>query len=366
MIVVIILLSLFSLLFFGYPLLAWVLSKVRNKPVKRRKIFPFVSIIIPCYNEEKVIENKIQNTLSLEYPKSKYEIIVVDSGSTDGTKDILEKHGSLNHIRLVRQSRRLGKASAINEGLAIAVGEIVVLTDADAFLNAKSLEYLIENFADESVGAGVGNMILGGNGILSKMNSVFYQYFRQNIREWESKIDSVSFFSGEFLAFRKCLIEKVDENAVSDDLSILFEARKKGLRCICDERAYVFENDIETLWGQVNHKRRTFVGTLQVFVKNLYVLFNPKYGFFGMFIAPSYIVRMLSYPFFILTLSIFLVLYVPWILLFVLMLLFLITIVSKRAILALLYGVVVQIASFLGIVDYLTGNYTVLWSKKGK
>jgi len=366
MFVLIILLSIFGLLFFGYPFLVWVLSNIRNNPVRRSKTFPFVSVIIPCYNEKKVMESKIQNTLSLEYPKSRYEVIVVDSGSTDGTTDILEKYSNMNNIKVVKQPKRLGKASAINEGLAISTGEIVVLTDADAFLNVNSLEALIENFADETVGAVVGNVVLGGDGIINKMNSGFYKFFRQNIREWESKIDSVSFFSGEFLAFRKHLIQKIDESAVSDDLYILFELRKKGMRCICDERAYVFERDVETLRGQINHKRRTFVGTLQAFIKNWDILFNLKYGFFGMLIAPAYILRMLSYPFLIFILSVYLLFYVPLILLFLLVLASLITIASRRAILALLYGVVVQIAAFLGIVDYLTGNYTVLWSKKGK
>ncbi len=366
MLVPIVLLAIFCSLFFGYPLLVWLLSKTRNRPVKRSRIYPFMSVIICCYNEKSSIESKIQNTLSSKYPKSKYEVIVVDSGSTDGATEILEKHSAMGDIKLVKQSKRLGKASAINEGLKASTGEIVVLTDADAVLKEDSLETLVESFADDTVGAVVGNVVLGGDGLLNKMNSMFYRFFRQNIREWESKLDSVSFFSGELLAFRRPLMQSVDERAVSDDLDILFEIRKKGYRCVCDERAYVFEKDIETLGGQVNHKRRTFVGTLQAFIKNWRVLFNSRYGFFGMLIAPAYIMRIISCPLLVLLVSIYLVFSVPWILLLVLLAISLIAIASRRATMALLYGIVVQIAAFLGMIDYLTGNYNVLWSKKGK
>jgi biofilm PGA synthesis N-glycosyltransferase PgaC len=366
MLALILLLSVFISLFLGYPALVWLLSKIRSKPVKRSSIHPFASVVICCFNEKTSIDNKIQNTLSSSYTKSKLEVIVVDSGSTDGTTEILENYNAIGSIKLVKQPERHGKASAINEGIKASAGELVILTDADAVLEAGSLEKLVENFADDSVGAAVGNVVLGGEGVLSKMNSGFYRLFRQNVREWESRIDSVSFFSGELLAFRKQLVEKVDEKAVSDDLYILFEVRKKGYRCVCDERAYVVEKDVETLRGQINHKRRTFVGTLQVFRKNWRALFNARYGFFGMLIAPAYVVRMLSLPFLILLISILLILYEPWVLLLTLGLASFAAIASRHAILALLYGIVVQIAAFLGILDYLTGNYTVLWSKKGK
>lgn len=356
----------FGLLLFGYPLFLWLLAKAKRRPVKKMEIFPFISIIIPSFNEGNVIERKIHNILALEYPRSQYEVIVVDSGSSDDTPQILEKYCKDGSIISIRHPKRLGKPQGINVGLAAAKGEIVVLTDADAFLNVESLKMLVRNFADENVGAVVGNLTLDGNEPVNRMNSAFYKIFRQRAREWESEIDSASFFSGELLAFRKSLVDKIDEEVVSDDQFILFEIRKKGYRGICEKEAFVFERDVETLRGQINHKRRTLVGTLQVFSRNRSVLFNPKYGFFGMLIAPAYLLRIVVNPFLLFLIPAFIIFYAPYILLLFVATLVLVAIFSRRLLMALLYGVLVQLAVILGIVDYATRNYTVLWTKKGK
>jgi len=355
-----------GLLLFGYPLFLWLLSKAKRRPVKKREIFPFISIIISSFNEGNVIERKVHNTLALEYPRSQYEVIIVDSDSTDGTPQILEEYCKDESVILIKQPKRLGKPHAINAGLAVAKGEIVVLTDADAFLNVESLKRLVRNFADESVGAVVGNLTLDGNDTVNRMNSAFYKIFRQSAREWESEIDSASFFSGELLAFRKSLVDKIDENVLSDDQYILFEIRKKGYRGVCEKEAFVFEKDVETLQGQLNHKRRTLVGTLQVFSKNRSVLFNPKYGFFGMLIAPAYLLRIVVNLLLLFLIPIFTIFYAPSIFLLLLVMLALVTILSRRLLMALLYGLFVQLAVILGIIDYVTRNYTVLWRKKGK
>ncbi len=363
--ILLVLLSL-GLLLFGYPFFLWLLSKVKRRPIKKKAISPFISIIIPSFNEGSVIERKIHNVLALDYPRSQYEVIAVDSGSTDTTPKILEKYREDEGVILVKQSERLGKPNAINAGLAVAKGEIVVLTDADAFLNVESLKRLVRNFADENVGAVVGNLTLDGDDTINQMNSAFYRFFRQGARELESEIDSASFFSGELLAFRKSLVEKIDENVLSDDLYILFEIRKKGYRGVCEKEALVFEKDVETLRGQIDHKRRTLVGTLQVFSKNREVLFNPKYGFFGMFIAPAYLLRIVVNPFLMFLIPTFVILYAPYIVLIIFVALMLLSILSRRLMMALLYGLVVQLAVILGIIDYATRNYTVLWRKKGK
>lgn len=363
---IVLILSFFGLLLFGYPLFLWLLAKAKCRPIKKMGISPFVSIIISSYNEGNIIERKIHNVLALEYPRSQYEVIVVDSGSTDNTHQILEKYCKDRSIVWIREPERLGKPHAINAGLSVAKGEIVVLTDADAFLHVESLKRVVRNFADENVGAVVGNLTLDGNDALNRMNSAFYRVFRQSAREWESAIDSASFFSGELLAFRKSLVDEIAENVLSDDQYILFEIRKRGYRGICEKEAFVFERDVETLRGQINHKRRTLVGTLQVFSKNRNVLFNPKYGFFGMLIAPAYLLRIIVNPFLLFLIPLFTIFYAPYIFLLLLVTLVLVAILSRRLLMAVLYGLVVQIAVILGIIDYATRNYTVLWTKKGK
>ncbi|MFN3528234.1 MAG: glycosyltransferase, partial [Candidatus Altarchaeaceae archaeon] len=119
----------------GYPVFLWILSKI----IKRREhkydenYQPNVSIIIPCYNEEKVIKKKLENTLELNYPKEKIEILVVDDGSTDNTSKIVEdfiKENKLQNVRIIRQEIK-GKGEAMNSGIKNSKYEIIAICDAN-------------------------------------------------------------------------------------------------------------------------------------------------------------------------------------------------------------------------------------------
>ena len=134
-------LSLFIVIYFGYILLVFALAKWKARPVLKSDSFtPPISIIIPCYNVERTVARKIEETLEIIYPRSKYEIIAVESGSNDNTYGELSKYRSHEQITLVRQPERLGKVSAINAGLEKSRNDIVVLTDADARLDNDSIK----------------------------------------------------------------------------------------------------------------------------------------------------------------------------------------------------------------------------------
>jgi len=267
----------------------------------------------------------------------------------------------------------------VNAGLEVAEGDIVVLTDVDAKADASALRNLVESFADPEVGAVVGNIALrGGRSLVSRMNSFFYQLFRERVRHWESSVDSASFFSGELMAFRKDLVDKVDADAVSDDFHILLKVRKKGYRCVSAENAFVSEMDVETLIGQISHKRRTIAGSLQVFSRDRDAFFKRKLGLFGLLIFPAYFIRMIISPIILLVLEVLVILQLllwntfsgvlVWIglLLIALLVLSLISSRFRGFMLGLLYAFIVQVAALFGVWDYLTGNYSVLWTKKGR
>jgi biofilm PGA synthesis N-glycosyltransferase PgaC len=161
MVIVVFLCVLSSLLvwqFVGYSLLMGIVA-LRAKPkFKDRTYAPFVSIVVPAYNEEQVIKKRVENLDSLDYPKEKYEIIVVESGSTDATAQIVEEqiagrgHGE-PRLKLVREGERRGKASAINAGKECASGEIILVTDANASFDRDVLREIAPHFADPKVGA---------------------------------------------------------------------------------------------------------------------------------------------------------------------------------------------------------------------
>jgi len=369
---------LFILLYAGYLLFLLVLAKIRGKkPCKSDKFLPFISILIPCYNVGSVIDQKIKNTLEIDYPREKFEIIVVESGSTDDSYAKLLKYAERGEIKLLRQPKRMGKSSAINVGLKESKGEIIVLTDADAKLEKNSIRKLVKNFADPRVGAVVANLIIiPGNSLVSKMNHLFYKFFRQKPRVWESLLDSASFWSGELCAFRKSVVSFIEEDIINDDRYILLKTRSQGYRAICDQDAYVYESDAENIRGQLVHKRRTVAGTIQGSVRFKHLLFNPKYGWFGMLIFPMHIIRIIALPIIFLFIEVLTPLivfvffpitglYMVTAVLFVAA--FLLIFKKGRSLfLSLSYSVIVQIAILTGICDYLTKKSNVLWVRVPK
>jgi len=369
-------LTLFVVFNFGYLFIAFALAKLKGRAVRKSDGFePFVSILIPCYNVGSVIDHKIKGILNIAYPKHKFEIIAVESGSTDNTRSIILKYASEGKVKLIEEPRRLGKPSAINRGLRECKGDIVVLTDADAVVERDAITELVKNFADQSVGAVVGNLtIVPNNSMASKMNHLFYLIFRQRLRMWESTFDSASFWSGELCAFRKSLLERIDEDIINDDRYILLKIRSKGYRCISEPLARVYEHDAENISGQIMHKRRTTAGTIQGTLRFKRMLLNPKYGLFGMLILPAHLIRVILLPVLLLTVealspfAAYLVLQsstgLLWLGVGAIVLVFLGLFNGGRKLLSsLFYGIVVQVAVLAGVTDYLLKRYNVLWKR---
>ena len=137
--------------YLGYPITLVVVGFLKNKKIIKQNISPSVSFIITVYNEEKNIENKILNTLALNYTKQNLQIIVTSDGSTDNTNVIVQKYKK-DFIELVQIKQRKGKENAQKEALKKAKGDIIVFSDAATILGADSLKEIVSNFADESIG----------------------------------------------------------------------------------------------------------------------------------------------------------------------------------------------------------------------
>jgi biofilm PGA synthesis N-glycosyltransferase PgaC len=368
----------FIILYFGYFLLIFVLSKWRSKQVKKSEDFlPHISVLIPCYNVETSVDQKLENLWLSIYPREKLQVIAVESGSVDQTFKKLSQYGASEEIELIKQPKRLGKSSAINAGLERCVNDIVVITDAEAKLDKYALRELVKNLADPDVGAVVGSLVISpGKSIFGRMNYLFFRMFRQKIRVWESKIDSVSFLSGELCAFRKSIVGKISERAINDDRFILLKTRSMGLRCVCEPLAHVSESTPSSLSDHLAQKRRTTMGAIQGTMRFKHLLFNPKYGLFGKLILPAYLIRLILFPFLLLLLeSLF-----PLVMLLLLfsnaaiwMAVGLVTVgmfslfpLGRKTLLPFLYGIIVQIAILMGMSDYLLGKQSVLWLKIDK
>src|SRR5437762_2697769 len=137
-------------IYFGYPALLWIVSRARPQRVREADVTPRVTFVIPAFNEEHNIAAKIENTLSLDYPSDRIEVLVVSNGSTDATNEIVRGRPD-PRVRLIALERP-GKMAALNEGAQSASAEVLVFTDADFLLDRHSLREIARKFADPEVG----------------------------------------------------------------------------------------------------------------------------------------------------------------------------------------------------------------------
>ncbi len=228
-------------IYFGYPALLWVLSRVRRRPVAEADVTPYATFVIPAYNEERNIAAKVENTLGLDYPPERIEVLVVSNGSTDRTNDIVRRFDD-PRVRLIALEQP-GKMEALNEGARGARGEILVFTDADFFLDRHSLRTIARKFADPEVGGVCGTR---GSGMqrdgdaTGEGEGMYGRWDRwQKIRE--SEIGSVFAADGLLYAIRKELYVPIADPAQADDIAISARVVLQGRRLLFEPEATAWE-----------------------------------------------------------------------------------------------------------------------------
>lgn len=255
--------------------------------LKHQKL-PIISFIIPAHNEENTIEKKLKNTLELNYPKDRLEVIVVDDGSTDKTPTILEviQRSWFPELKVVRQNRR-GKSSAENTGLQNSRGEIIVISDADVALNHDSLIFMTENFEDPKVG-GVTCTVVASEQNIEALNFKLGLYVRRS----ESEIDSSFGMAGSFVSFRKSILPRIDEGIFSSDADTGIMIRKMGYKVVYDPRiiAYVdkwIEGKPRSVVQVIKKLKHMSFGAVSVLRRHKDIPLCNNYGLFGWIIAPK-------------------------------------------------------------------------------
>lgn len=227
--------------YFGYPLLLRILSRVRPRPIAADSITPAVSFIVAAYNEEALIRRKIDNSLSLDYPGEKIEVIVISNGSQDRTDEIVASHGD-PRVSLVRLATP-GKANALNEGARRAKGEILVFTDADFQLEPDALRILVRGFADASVGGVCGARSTGSRreGDATGEGEGLYGKWDRWQKIQESRIGSVFAADGLLYAIRRSLYVPIADPDQADDIAISAHVVLQGYRLLFEPAAMAWE-----------------------------------------------------------------------------------------------------------------------------
>ena len=304
-------LTIFSILliwqFIGYPLfMSIIVLKIKPKIIDYT-FQPFVSVLVPTYNEENAIAKRIENLFSLNYLKNNYEIIIIDSGSVDKTREIVQKiqelHGNNNPVlKLVIETKRNGKASAINFGKKYSKADIILVTDANAIVDNNVLREMMPHFKDQKVGAVGGRYCVANLENPLASSSSFYWDLEYIMRIGESSIDSACLFHGEINAWRKDLID-ADPRMISEDLDMCIRIRKKGFRIEYEPKAIVYESAPTSMKDTITQRRRTCIGTIQCLFKHWEFFFIPKNLYSG-FIFPSHKTLAILSPFIIISIFI--------------------------------------------------------------
>lgn len=237
----------------------------RSRPVMRSGITPQISIVMVVRNEEKILESKLQNLLSLDYPQDRIQVIVVSDGSNDRTEQILREYARDPRIHVVLNQLGKGKASGLNDALEVAQGEVVVFTDARQKIEASAVRRLAENFADPEVGCASGELMLGdpGSGESGKGLGLYWS-IEKRIRELESASGSVVGATGALYAARRELLTSVPAGTILDDVFLPMQIVRQGKRVIFDERARAWDAPNLGAEREFSRKVRTLSGNYQL------------------------------------------------------------------------------------------------------
>jgi cellulose synthase/poly-beta-1,6-N-acetylglucosamine synthase-like glycosyltransferase len=249
----------------GYPI--WIQARSRFWPHLWRQapMLPSVSVILVVHNCVDLLRQKIDQLLSLDYPRERIEFIIVSDGSVDDTNCMLT---SLRHplIRSIMLRERGGKAAGLNAGMQSAKGEVLLFQDVRPRLESDSLHFLLSNFADPTVGCVTGEVVLCDDShdqVTKAVGSLYWRY-EQWMRTCESKIDSPVGVYGGFYAVRRELASSLPEATVLDDMLQPLCVIRQGYRSVLDRRAQVYDVWPKSVQSEFNRKVRTLAGNFQL------------------------------------------------------------------------------------------------------
>ncbi len=232
--------------------------------------WPFVSFIISAFNEEQVLDEKIRNTLSIDYPHERLEIVVISDASDDGTDEIVKQWASQdNRIKLVRQEDRKGKTAGLNLAMSGVMGELVVFSDANAMYRPNALRELVKYFADPSVGYVVGAALYNDESSSeSSQSEGMYWNYELSLKQMESDYYAVVGGDGAIYSIRRKLFDDLLDDDINDFVNPL-QIVAKGYRGIFNPAAICYEDTAENFNKEFRRKRRIVNRSWRAVTRNI-------------------------------------------------------------------------------------------------
>lgn len=366
-----------------YPILGLILVFIKRIFVKKTPLLntelPEITLLITAYNEEQFVEDKIKNTLQLEYPSDKLNVVWVTDGSTDNTPQIVKKYPQ---FKLMHSSERNGKVHAMQRAVVEVTTSIIVFCDANTQLENDSLIHIANQFSDNSVGA-----VSGEKRVCSDLKDTaapagegLYWKYESLIKQIDSNLYTAVGAAGELFAIRKELYEPVPNDTILDDFLITLKIAGKGYRIAYEPKAAASEYGSANVTEEMKRKIRIAAGSFQVLSRNPWL--------FNVFKNPILVFQFISHKFmrWIVT-PLLMVLLLPmnivllwynshnlflWIVLILQILFYLLSYtgyliqgksIRNKVLFVPYYFFMANLAQFKGLLRFFKGNTSVKWDR---
>lgn len=248
-------LGIIAYVYAGYPIMLWLLAKIHRQDIHRMDITPSVTLLISAYNEEETIGRKLENSLTLDYPRERLSIIVISDASTDSTDRIVRSYADRG-VTLLRMPERGGKTAGLNAAVRQAQSDIILFSDANILYQKVVIRCLVRNFADARIGCVTGDSrYLEGAESAAHVQENTYWGYERFIRTLESMIGSTVGGDGAIFAIRRDLYTPLRPDAIND-LMIPLQIVLLGYRAVFEPAAVGLEPSAGHFKAEFRRKRR--------------------------------------------------------------------------------------------------------------
>lgn len=268
----------------GYVVLVYLVSKIASRPHHKASIEPTVAVIVVAHNQAEELRRKIENTLALDYPRDKFEIIVASDASTDGTVEMVEQYADRG-VQLIEITEHRGKHFAQISAAHSTDAEVLVFTDVAIALEPRGIREIVSNFSDPEVGS-----VSSEDRVIDPGGENTYINMEMRLRRMESSIYSLVGLSGSFFAMRRSLCRDWHED-LSSDFFIALHTREQGLRAVVDPESLGIYGITTSERAEFRRKVRTIVHGLHVLFHHVHLLNPVRYGFFAVQLASHKLFR---------------------------------------------------------------------------
>jgi cellulose synthase/poly-beta-1,6-N-acetylglucosamine synthase-like glycosyltransferase len=277
----------------GFPLLVMLVGTLRGRAVRKEPITPPLSLIIPAFNEEEVIAERLENAIASDYPAEALEIIVVSDGSSDRTESIVGAFRDRG-VRLLARPRQ-GKNAALAAAVRESSGSILVFSDANIFCEPDALRVLARNFADPEVGGVAGNAsyrLKSGSESSSRGESLYWRYDTW-LKELENRTGSIVSAHGALYALRRELYQPPPDVGAVDDFAISTAVIEAGYRLVFEPEARAREYAIAEANREYRRRVRNMTMSLRAVALRRRLLNPFRYGFYSVVLFSHKVLRRL-------------------------------------------------------------------------